>query len=95
MRTLRFKSPGNEFNAQEKESAEWQSQLSQLIRELASWVPNDEKSDEDYFHQKCVIYYALIKTIPTGTQYDGLRDEALRDFATLLSGSQLQKEKAG
>ena len=93
MRRLRFKSPGTEFNTQEKESAEWQSQLSQLIRELASWMPSDEKSDEDYFHQKCVIYYALIKAIPTGAQYDGLRDEALRDFATLLSVSQLQKEK--
>jgi hypothetical protein len=93
MRRLRFKSPDNEFDAQEKESAEWQSQLSELIRELASWVPNDEKSDEDYFHQKCVIYYALIKTIPADNQYNGLRDEALRDFATLLSNSQLQKEK--
>lgn len=93
MRRLRFKSPGNEFNAQEKESSEWQSQLSQLMRELTSWVPNDEKSEEDYFHQKCVIYYALIKAIPTDTQYDGLRDEVLRDFVSLLSTSQLQKEK--
>lgn len=93
MRRLRFKSPGTEFNAQEKESAEWQSQLSQLMKELASWVPSDEKSDEDYFHQRCVVYYALIKAIPTDIQYDGLRDEALRDFATLLSSSQLQKEK--
>lgn len=93
MRRLRFKSPGNEFTAQEKESAEWQSQLSQLIRELASWVPSDEKSDEDYFHQKCVIYYALLKTVPTDSQYHGLREEAFREFATLLSNSQLQKEK--
>lgn len=93
MRRLRFKSPDTEFTAQEKESAEWQSQLSPLMRELGSWVSSDEKSDEDYFHQKCVIYHALIKAIPTDTQYDGLRDEALRDFATLLSSSQLQKEK--
>lgn len=93
MRRLRFKSPGNEFNAQEKESAEWQSQLSQLMRELASWVSSDEKSEEDYFNQKCVIYYALIKIIPSDTQYDGLRDEALGDLADLLSNSELQKEK--
>jgi hypothetical protein len=64
-----------------------------LMRELASWVPNDEKSEADYFHQKCVIHYALIKAIPADYQYDGLRDEALRDFANLLSTSQLQKEK--
>jgi len=93
MRRLRFKSPGNEFNAQEKESPEWQSQLSELMRALADWVPSDEKSEEDYFHQKCVIYDALSEVIPADKQYDGLRDEVLRDFATLLSGSQLQKAK--
>jgi hypothetical protein len=93
VRRLRFKSPGNEFSAQEKESAEWQSHLSQLMRELVSWVSSDEKSEEDYFHQKCVIYYALLKAIPPDAQFDGLRDEALRDFSTMVSVSTLQKEK--
>lgn len=93
MRKLRFKSPGKEFNAQEKESAEWQSQLSELMRALASWMPNDENSEEDYFHQKSVLYYALIKVIPADNRYDGLRYEVLRDFADLLSSSPLQKEK--
>ncbi|HXQ37488.1 MAG TPA: hypothetical protein VN843_25985 [Anaerolineales bacterium] len=95
MRRLRFRSSGDEFNAHEKRSAQWESQLSQLMRELASWVPSDEKSEEDYFHQKSVIYSALINSIPADNQYDGLRDEALRDFANLLSTSQLQKEKPG
>lgn len=93
MRRLRFSSTGNEFSDNEKESAEWQSRLSQLMRELASWVATDEKSEEDYFHQKCVISYALIKVIPADNKYAGLRDEALRDFAALLSSSQLQKER--
>lgn len=93
MRRLRFKSMGNEFNAQEKESPEWQSQLSELMRALASWGPSDEKSEEDYFHQKCVIYDALINSIPADNQYGGLRDELLRDFTSLLSGSPLQKAK--
>ena len=93
IRRLRFKSAGNEFNAQEKESAEWQSQLSELMKELAFWVSNDEKSEEDYFHQKCVIYYALLKAIPADNQYNGLRDEMLRDFANLLTTSQLEKQK--
>ncbi|HKG58683.1 MAG TPA: hypothetical protein VKB05_02810 [Pyrinomonadaceae bacterium] len=93
MRRLRFKSAGNEFNAQEKESPEWQSQLSELMRALANWEPSDEKSEEDYFHQKCVIYDALINSIPADKQYDGLRDELLRDFTSTLSGSQLQKAK--
>lgn len=93
MRRLRFKSSGNEFDRQDKESSEWQSQLSDLMRALAVWVPSDEKSEEDYFHQKCVIYDALINAIPAGNQYDGLRDEVLRDFATLLSDSPLQKAK--
>lgn len=93
MRRLRFKSAGKEFSAQEKESPEWQSQLSELMRALAVWGPSDEKSEEDYFHQKCVIYDALSKAIPADQQYDGLRDEVLRDFTMLISGSQLQKAK--
>jgi hypothetical protein len=67
--------------------------LSEFVSELASWNAADEKSEEDYFHQKSVIYYALLKIIPADDQYDGVMDEALRDFATLLSTSPLQKEK--
>jgi hypothetical protein len=93
VRKLRFSSAGKEYRDQEKESAEWQSELSEFVRELASWNAADEKSEEDYFHQKCVVYYALLKIIPAGAQYDGVMDEALRDFATLLSSSPLQKEK--
>jgi len=63
------------------------------MRELASWVATDEKSEEDYFHQKCVISNALIKAIPADNKYAGLRDEALRDFVALMSSSQLQKER--
>ncbi len=93
VRRLRFSSAGKEYRDQEKQSAEWQSQLSELLRVLASWNAEDEKSEEDYFHQKSVIYYALTKIIPANEQYDGVMDEALRDFVTLLSSSTLQKEK--
>ena len=93
MKKLRFSGPGKEFTPAEKESAGWQSQLSELLKELASWSPEDEKSEEDYFHQKSVIYYALFKSIPAGAQYDGIRDEAVRDFAGMLGNSPLQKDK--
>ena len=93
IKQLRFSPKGKEFSDDEKESAEWQSQLSELVREMAAWAPADEKSEEDYFHQKSVIYYALLPIIPDAAQYHGVRDEALRDFATMLSASPLQKEK--
>ncbi len=93
VKKLRFDTAGKEFNDQDKQSADWQSQLSQLLREIAAWTVGDEKSEADYFHQKSVVYYALLKTIPADSQYEGVLDEALRDFAGLLSGSPLQKEK--
>jgi len=93
VRKLRFSGAGKEFNDSDKQSTDWQSQLSQLLRELSSWNASDEKSEEDYFHQKSVVYYALLKAIPADEQYEGVRDEALRDSATLLSSSPLQKEK--
>ena len=93
MKKLRFSAQGKEVGEADKQSAEWQSQLSELLKELASWSATDEKTEEDYFHQKSVIYYALIRIIPADGQYEGVRDEALRDFANLLSNSPLQKEK--
>lgn len=93
MRKLRFKANGDELKTPEKRFADWESQLSQLIRELASWSPTDEKSEEDYFHQKSVIYSALIDSLPAENQYDALRDEALRDFTNLVSTSELQKQQ--
>lgn len=93
MKKLRFSAAGKEVSDAEKQSAEWQSQLSELLRELGAWNSQDEKSEEDYFHQKSVIYYALLKIIPADGQYEGVRDETLRDFASMLSSSPLQKEK--
>jgi len=63
------------------------------VRQLADWGAEDEKSEEDFFHQKAVIYYALLPTIPADAQYDGVRDEAFRDFTEMLSASPLQKDK--
>lgn len=93
LKKLRFSAAGKELNAQEKQAAEWQSQLSELVREIAAWSAADEQSEADYFHQKSVTYYALLKIIPAEEQYQGVLDEALRDFTALLSGSPLQKEK--
>ena len=93
VKKLRFGSQTKELTDQQKQAAEWQSQLSELLKELGEWTAEDEKSEEDYFHQKCVVYYALLRTIPAGEQYEGVVDEALRDFASLLSTSPLQKEK--
>lgn len=93
LKKLRFGSQTKELQDQQKQAAEWQSQLSQLLKDLGAWTAEDEKSEEDYFHQKSVAYYALLKTVPPGEQYEGVVDEALRDFASLLSSSPLQKEK--
>lgn len=93
VKRLRFGAEGKEVDEQSKQTAEWQSQLSQLVRDLAAWGAEDEKSEEDYFHQKSVIYQALFKIVPIDKQHEGLLDEVTRDFATMLASSPLQKEK--
>jgi hypothetical protein len=93
VKKLRFNTAGKEFDEKDKQSADWQSQLSQLLREIAAWTATDEKSEADYFHQKSVVYYALLKVIPDDSQYEGVLDETLRDFSGLLGSSPLQKEK--
>ncbi|HKR21312.1 MAG TPA: hypothetical protein VJS17_01910 [Pyrinomonadaceae bacterium] len=93
VKKLRFSAAGKELNDQDKQSAEWQSQLSEVVREIAGWSAEDEKTEADYFHQKAVVYYALLKIIPADNDYEGVLDEVLRDFTALLSSSPLQKEK--
>src|SRR5258708_28528638 len=72
----------------DRSSQEWQQQLSDYLRELGEWGPGEEKAEADYYHQKCVVYEALVELIPPGAQ----RDRTLAAYLDFIGNSNLQQQ---
>ena len=85
---LRFGPGGNLLSDAERSTREWQQQITDYLSELAAWGPAQEKSEADYFHQKCVVYQALVELIPPGPQ----RDQTLEAFVGFVGNSSLQQD---
>jgi hypothetical protein len=85
---LRFGSDGKPLSDADRSTREWQQQLTDFLSELADWTPAQEKSEADFYHQKCVVFAALIELIPPGAQ----RDKTLQAYVDFISNSNLQQQ---
>ena len=85
---LRVGSAGRPFSDADRSSREWQQQLTDFLSQLADWGPGQEKSEADYYHQKCVVFEALIELIPPGPQ----RDTMLQSYVDFIANSDLQQQ---
>ena len=85
---LRFGPEGRALTDADRATREWQQQLTDYLNQLADWSPSQEKSEADYYHQKCVIYEALVELIPPSPQ----RDEILAGYLSFIGNSNLQQE---
>lgn len=83
VRKLRFGSGTKPLSDAEKRSTEWQSALTGFIDALHEWDGSREKSQVDYFHQKSVLYRALLELVPDRAR----REEVLNEYAGFLSDS--------
>ncbi len=85
---LRFGTEGKVLSDADRASQEWQQQLADYLRQLGEWGPGQEKSEADYYHQKCVVYEALVELIPPGTE----RDTVLMSYLDFIGNSSLQQQ---
>jgi hypothetical protein len=85
---LRFGAEGKPLTDADRSSQEWQQQLTDYLRQLNEWGPGQEKSEADYYHQKCVVYEALVELIPPGPQ----RDTIFTAYVDFIGTSSLQQE---
>jgi len=85
---LRFGTEGKLLTDADRSSQEWQQQLTDYLRQLGEWGPGQEKSEADYYHQKCVVYEALVELIPPGPQ----RDTILTGYLDFIGNSSLQQQ---
>ena len=85
---LRFTSDGKLIPESARASQEWQDKLTDFLSQLAAWTSSQEKSEADYYHEKCVVYEALVELIPPGAQ----RDKTLQAYLDFIGNSSLQRE---
>jgi hypothetical protein len=81
LKELRFGSGKEPLTLAERESLSWKSEMNSLLKDLAQWKKEDEKSEEDYFHQKCIAFRALIELTPQKAS----REEVIRSFVGFLN----------
>ena len=85
---LRYGSDSKPYSDAYRNTREWQQQLADYMNELANWSASEEKSEADYFHQKAVIYQALVELTPPGAQ----RDKILSAYLSFMTNSNLQQQ---
>jgi hypothetical protein len=84
---LNFKGNGKKYSSEEKLEAEWQQKLSELLTDLTNWKSDDEKTEEDYFHQRSMLLFKLIDISPMGAT----RQKILTEFISFVGHSEVQK----
>jgi hypothetical protein len=85
---LRVAPNGSFYSEEARNTTEWRQQLMDFLNTLASWSPIAEDSEADYYHQKAIVYEALLELTPAGA----LRDRVLANYIDFLRGSNLQQE---
>jgi hypothetical protein len=85
---LRSAPEGRMSTEAERSTPEWQRQFTDYLSELADWTSVQEQSDADYYHQKCIVFEALLELVPAGPQ----QDKVLLDFVNFIGNSNLQRQ---
>ena len=86
---LRFGSGSKMLSTEERTSLAWQKELDDFLRSLDTWQAQREKSDGDYFHQKCDLYRGLLNLTSDGI----MRDKVISDYIVFLRESSMQQDK--
>lgn len=84
----RSNKPPSTLPIEVRRSTEWQYQLSDFLREMAEWKPEHEKSEADYFHQKCNLFNGLIELSPNNT----MRLKMIADYLIFLERNRFARE---
>jgi len=85
---LRFSSQRDLRSEADRATPQWQQQLADYLGQLAGWTPDQEKSEADYYHQKCDVYQSVVELVPPGPEQDKL----LEDYVAFISDSNLYQQ---
>lgn len=82
-KALRFAPDGHRLSLDERKTEEWHQKLLAFLDQLDSWDVANESSEDDYFQQRCNMYYVLVDLCPDDPQ----RDAVLRAYGAYLKDS--------
>ena len=85
---LRFSATGSMLSSADRSSEEWNRQLTDFLKDLADWNSSQEKSEGDFYHEKCLVYESLADLVPAGQQ----RRSTLEAFISFITSSNLQQQ---
>ncbi len=66
----------------------WHRHLNDFLLEVSKWKPEHERSETDYFNQKCGVYFVLVTLTPPGAD----RERTLSEYTAYLKQNRLQTE---
>lgn len=85
---LRTGPDGHYYTEAARQTPEWNRSLLDFLNLLADWKPSAEASEAGFFHQKAIVFEALLELAPAGE----LRDHVLEGYIGFLQGSNLQQQ---
>ncbi len=84
---LRQGSDGSALSEPVRRSREWSRQMTDFLNTLANWSTNGEASEADFYHQKAVLYEALLELAPAGE----MNESVIQSFIGFLKSSNVQR----
>jgi hypothetical protein len=72
----------------DRATPEWQQQLSDYLNLIASWTQDQAESDAVFYHEKCLVYTALLDLVAPGPQ----SDKILADYVDFIGNSSLYQQ---
>jgi hypothetical protein len=87
-RKLRFDKNNMPLSDADRSTPEWQQQVTDYLNLLDGWTADQENSEADYYHEKCIVLTALIELAPPGP----LNDKLLVDYVDFIGNSNLYQQ---
>lgn len=80
---LRYTSNGVPLSDADRATTDWQQQLADYLNLIAGWTADQEPSNADYYHERSIVYTALLDLLPPGPQ----SDKILAEYVDFISNS--------
>lgn len=85
---LRFSPTDAVLSEADRSTPEWQQQVADYLNQLDGWTADQENSEADYYHEKCIVLTSLIELVPPGP----LNDKLLADYVDFVGNSDLYRQ---
>ncbi len=87
-RKLRLASGGQQLTEADRSTPEWQRQVADYLNLIAGWTADQDDPEGVYYHEKCLVYTALVELVPWGAQ----NEKILADYVDFISNSGVYRQ---